>query len=416
MSNTSKEQIEQLLNQVKLITERYEKHAELTGEKFNVFDIIGLRNSEVKMHSAMLNELLNAKGKHGMKDVFLNLFMHEIGINDFQINTENSNSRAEVYTGIVEDDKGGRIDIIIKDNENNAIIIENKIYADEQKNQLIRYYNHNQTAKILFLTLHGLPPNSIKFESEEKSLDISDKVISISYKEHILNWLVKCQKEVYDKPLILYSLKQYENLIKILTNQTINKEKIKDMTDVFFNNNYSINSYLDILKTSKAVSDEILLRIRKAIEVHFQNLTSPYCSKFNIVLNDGYDPKGLPSIRKVYDNCEVAIQFESDKRVFVGILIKDLKVFDFELYKKISKELNLSNESPETKEEKAITFELKSIKRTGNWYCGNYFDLQKDLFLFIKNRNIDNEQEQSELQNSPIIKAFTVYCKVISKI
>jgi cell division protein FtsA len=61
----------------------------------------------------------------------------------------------EKYTGIINEDytSGGRLDIVITDNSNNRVIIENKIFAGDQKNQLLRYYNFDKRSIILYLTL-----------------------------------------------------------------------------------------------------------------------------------------------------------------------------------------------------------------------------------------------------------------------
>ena len=67
-------QLEILLQQVSAIQIKYEKIAEVTGENFNIFRILKLETNEVKMHSAFLVELLNAKGSHGQKDVFLKFY------------------------------------------------------------------------------------------------------------------------------------------------------------------------------------------------------------------------------------------------------------------------------------------------------------------------------------------------------
>jgi len=46
----------------------------------------------------------------------------------------------------MEKTKGGRIDIYIESN-NKYIFIENKIYAEDQENQLLRYRNYNLCSK-----------------------------------------------------------------------------------------------------------------------------------------------------------------------------------------------------------------------------------------------------------------------------
>lgn len=49
--------------------QRIEK--ERRGDFFNIFSILKVERNEVYTHSAMLCELLNPKGSHGMSDKFL---------------------------------------------------------------------------------------------------------------------------------------------------------------------------------------------------------------------------------------------------------------------------------------------------------------------------------------------------------
>lgn len=278
---TSKTDVELLLTQVKTITEHYDKLALERGDKFNVFDIIGLRNSEVKMHSAMLRNLLDVNGSHGMKERFLDLFIEELNTikslkdKDFSHNLSISESKAkaEEYAGEKGETEGGRIDLYIYDKQNNAIIVENKIYAGEQENQLIRYNNYNSDAPIIFLTLEGDKPHSFKIEKTE--IDISEKVFCVSYRTNIINWLKKCHKESADKPLLREGIKHYINLIKILTNQTIDNEMEKDLLTLLTDTK-NINSVLKIIW----LGDEIKIKI-----------TRDY---FNLVLED-FESIDLPN-------------------------------------------------------------------------------------------------------------------------
>ena len=65
----------ELLGKVKKITAKYEEIAYLKGENFNVFNVLDRRTDEVRTHSAMIVELLNPKGSHGMGDIFLSFFI-----------------------------------------------------------------------------------------------------------------------------------------------------------------------------------------------------------------------------------------------------------------------------------------------------------------------------------------------------
>lgn len=221
------------LNQVQLIQDKYNEIAEYTGEHYNVFDILGVRTNELS-HSAIIGNLLNVNGKHAQKDTFLKMFLEEIKdkfeeegrkncISEF--NTTKSSLKIEKHAGSVdiENNTGGRIDIIVNDGTNN-IIIENKIYADDQYQQLKRYYNHDRNAPILYLTLEGKPPSA----NSKIDLIEGEQFICISYKTEIKSWLEKCIEEMANKPIIRETLNQYLNLINSLTNQiSSNKNKME---------------------------------------------------------------------------------------------------------------------------------------------------------------------------------------------
>ena len=218
------EKVKRLINDVHHILqeEKIKKEESLRrGERFNMFQICGVDHYEI-MHSAIIASFLNPKGNHGQKDKYLKTF---ISIVDDETGIETSS--CSVYTEYVTNE--GRIDILIEDKKGKAIIIENKVYAADQWEQLKRYdefskgkYGDGNYA-IYYLTLN-------KHDASKDSGD-GIKYIRISYKEHILKWIEDCTKESATAPLIRETLIQYRNHIKQLTNQdmdTINKEALID--------------------------------------------------------------------------------------------------------------------------------------------------------------------------------------------
>ena len=183
------------------------------GESFNIFSICGVNHYEVT-HSAIIAEFLNPLGSHGQKETFVKAFVESLNLQDFDFLLNG----VEVTTEMVI--RNGRIDIVISNGNKQAIIIENKIYAADQWQQLKRYDEYAKTKytngyKILYLTLNGDDPNDV----ESRKV----KYITISYKHHIIDWLLKCKHLAIDKPLIRETLNQYIQHIKNLTN-TIDME------------------------------------------------------------------------------------------------------------------------------------------------------------------------------------------------
>ena len=216
--------LKNLLSNAIIIVKKYDEIAKITGENFNIFSVMRMESDEVKTHSRIIAELLNPKGSHSQGSIFLKLFFAEIKelsrIEDFDF--ENAKVLVEEHIGLINEDytKGGYIDIVIKDN-NNQIVIENKIYAVDQFGQLLRYKNHYPKRKLLYLTLDCKEPSN----ESKGNLVLNTDFHCISYENNILDWLNKCHKETIEQPMLREMIKQYINLIKKLTNKATNKMK-----------------------------------------------------------------------------------------------------------------------------------------------------------------------------------------------
>lgn len=211
--------IESLLAEISKIYRRAEKNRlekAKRGEFFNIFNTIGLRTEEVRLHSAFLAELLNPQGTHGLSSLFLEAFLKRLGLpNDYLDVNKVSNDNKEKIIGPVTEKEGGRIDIIIEDGKH-AIIIENKIYAEDQKNQLLRYYNYGKEKYqdgfiLIYLTLDGHEPN--KCSLGNKRFDYA----CLSYSYEIVDWLEECILIANQKPLVESIIIQYKELVKQIT-------------------------------------------------------------------------------------------------------------------------------------------------------------------------------------------------------
>ncbi|PWK80240.1 PD-(D/E)XK nuclease superfamily protein [Mucilaginibacter oryzae] len=262
-----------LLDQVKALNDRYKKINELTGENFNVFRILKLESSEVRMHSAFLAELLNPNGSHGQKGTFLKLFLKSFCFKNNTIDPESCKVEIEKHTGFISEDgtEGGRIDIVITDKYNHQIIIENKIYAGDQANQLYRYHKYSPKADLIYLTLEGNEPSDLS--KNELHIDIDFKCYSYAY--HIAEWLELCRKEVVMLPIIRESITQYLNLIKYLTNQTLNDTMAEELYTLLVSNLESSFIIADNLKQSltKLIDklDTELITIAKELGLNYDN-------------------------------------------------------------------------------------------------------------------------------------------------
>jgi len=102
------------------------------GIKFNIFSVLVQADYEIK-HSNVISWLLNHKGSHELKDIFINKFielLRDIYNINIVLNINNSVVYREKYY----------IDIIIEDSSNKVIVaIENKFGSQESYQQLLQY-------------------------------------------------------------------------------------------------------------------------------------------------------------------------------------------------------------------------------------------------------------------------------------
>lgn len=129
------------LNNFVLIEKIALKLIENEAPKFNIFNILNINHLEAKVHTPFLAELLNPNGSHKQGRLFFNAFMKHL-FSDF-INSENIYNIT--VTTEMFDYSNGRMDIVIRYIEkemSKEIVIENKIYHHDEKEQLTRYYQY----------------------------------------------------------------------------------------------------------------------------------------------------------------------------------------------------------------------------------------------------------------------------------
>jgi len=202
-----------------------EEHARrlASGAEFNVYELCGVSHYEL-MHSKILAEILSPTGMHGQGARFLAMIAEEFGLSGFGCDAKAS---LEVK-GYVGNRSVGRFDIFIEDRDA-VCIIENKIYAGEQDQQLARYRkflddekHFKQISKdkrfLIFLTLDG---------RDATTLDRGYVKIPYCSKEgpSICSWLDRCAKEVGE--MISVPLRLYRNhVMELALGERVMKENV----------------------------------------------------------------------------------------------------------------------------------------------------------------------------------------------
>lgn len=221
--------------------------------------------------------LLNPLGQHGYGDRFFKLFLENV----LKVNFDYSTYEVKV--------EYKNIDILIH-NDQDAILIENKIYAGDSnhdsdlkdgtgglriiepgyRGQLERYYNtivtgrdsksnqidcQRNVVQVAYLTLDGHLPTQESLGNLPK-----EKLELIEYTKHINNWLTLCAQDVEtDNQLLSQIIHQYKELIVKLTsdvgiakvNQSIVSDNIEAAWELERTNNFFTKNYAPIFNHVK---------------------------------------------------------------------------------------------------------------------------------------------------------------------
>lgn len=189
---------------------------------YNVFEVLNVRHRETKLHTPFLVNLLDPKASHEQGSFFLDRFLASVlklgityeRIQSFEIWEEHASQH-------------GQIDILMTyrfEGRLKAIVIENKIYAGDQDQQLTRYYNYltddlrleDKDILLVYLTTSGKIPSegSMKLDKQKK-LREGGSLKEIGYHSDILPWLTACRSEI-KSPRLQQVLQQYIKTLKSL--------------------------------------------------------------------------------------------------------------------------------------------------------------------------------------------------------
>lgn len=260
---------------------------------YNILKTLKLETDETKLHSAFIAHLLDPEGSHKQKDKdFLKLFLETIC--NFEKNDKRFNEKihvgVEYSIGKINKEKteGGRIDILIK-GESFIIVIENKIYAEDQQNQLLRYHNYlkdKPSPKLYYLTLFG------DDASENSTGKTNFSYERISYQKDILSWLNECQvyinkitnadKDEHTSRLKL-AIIQYQEIVERLLGSSI----IKVIRGEIMNENRNINETFlqtENLRTLKILHQNFGTITKEIIYKIVQNIIEKLGKKKNDVI------------------------------------------------------------------------------------------------------------------------------------
>ncbi len=214
--NNDQSRLEQAVWLLKRATHLYEKYEAGREVPFNIFSTLRGERDEVNLHSRFLHALLNYQKSPDAPRQNLESFLRRIVKKDKDF----------AQSGIEVERERDNIDILITNDVRQAVVIENKIGAEDQSQQLQRYHDRLRERgfddiSLLYLTLDGYEPS----EDSVGNLDYQ----SIYYRDDLPPWLEGCQKRAYDEPALRESIGQYLQLIRKLTGTDFSEAYMKDL-------------------------------------------------------------------------------------------------------------------------------------------------------------------------------------------
>lgn len=205
---------------LKLFIDNYSKYLEngKNGDFYNIFIEANIAGQEIR-HSSYLANLLSNQGKHFQTNLFLKSFINELKEYDFLnsceaiVNFDISNYTVNTEEYHKDEEENGLMDIVLEDN-NYAIIIENKTGTKDRKGQLLKYKKFAELKGLKDYIILYLTPNGDMATDDEARDD--DKIISISYIDTIKSAMEKALDEISNDKL--YSIiEQYIESIQLYT-------------------------------------------------------------------------------------------------------------------------------------------------------------------------------------------------------
>lgn len=246
------------------------QEVERFSNQFNVFEILGVVNTEIR-HSNMLAWLLNPKEIHGLDESFIKKLI-QIYINSFY-KADYQKNTFKLLLSNFEDAivlrEWNNIDLLIVSEQNKTVItIENKIWSKESQHQLKKYQQvidrefQNYEKLFIFLTPNGDEASDIETWQHISYKDISEGINEILVsKENILS------KETSG------FIKQYLNILRrhILGDEEL--EKI--CNDIYFKHKRALDL---IFEYKPDILNDISEKSQKII-IEKESLVADYSSK-----------------------------------------------------------------------------------------------------------------------------------------
>lgn len=289
------QQVQNLLNEVNSKIQSLETAKSLYSEQlapdFQVFDFV---NTSENGLSWIIANLLNPKGTHGQKTLFLEQFIR-ICLPNIQNNTVWQNylenlTQTEVETEATTwaNQAYRRMDIYLSariNSETFGICIENKPYANDQENQLADYFLELENRKLsqkhlVYLCEYGEPSNYSVTKDVLESW-IKNQLISFVTYSQLVVWLTECKKDCQNHSVteflnqfIKFIQKQFMGVDDMNEQEMILNSMLQDQQTITSSIKISLNIFeMKRRLITKLLNELKLISNNKSYTVEAGNLT-----------------------------------------------------------------------------------------------------------------------------------------------
>ncbi|MGH2308136.1 PD-(D/E)XK nuclease family protein (plasmid) [Arcobacter cryaerophilus gv. pseudocryaerophilus] len=354
---------------VKRFLEKQQKQRERGLNDYNLLTTVLNEHDEVRLHSRVIGSLLDVNGLHYQKELFLELFLEILDVNEFQFNFHESKIFLEYQN----------IDLYLTDGKKH-IIIENKIYAEDQENQIKRYYEIIKSCNkqlqyndilVVYLSIDRSQPSSYSLENliiKDNYLINNDEKVAIfkniNYKNEILNWLDKCLYEIQNITNLNESVQQYKNIVEKITNKY--KGKVMSLKELLKNEKY--------YKLAKEISVAFQENNKIIKEEYFKNCILDIVEKKSIIFENHYPANTAVDILSNY-----IIRFVAQDTLCL-VQISDINGYKSKCLPKV-----------DNKKKQDVFKKLKEINN--NFRLGSYPTVYADMQIDYKEINYEKLNE-----------------------
>lgn len=180
------------------------------ASRFNLFTALRVERREVRTHSAFLAELFRPNGTHAQGTLFLKGFLQHCLGKDIEFPSGAASWEVDCEKSVPD----GRLDVVVRSLQSRFLmVIENKIDAAEQEDQIGRYQDWLSSRRdyprdrrvLIFLTPDG----------RRASTTSNEDYFRLSYAKDIVAWLRSALPNV-EAPRVRDAVIQYVDLIESL--------------------------------------------------------------------------------------------------------------------------------------------------------------------------------------------------------